>query len=330
MSLNRSSVSYRVKKSRVGKKLKNHTHLLFLIAIALVTVILTVIWGLIWGEQAQASAMARAEADAAAAARAADTPEWLPTQPEEIEAAYLGHVTTLNAAISSAQSLLAEGTHALSVPLYTDGTPFYDSAVAQTMGRQASGATDVSLTRLFAAILASDGYVSATFTCSWQSIPETDVGLRRTLRAYEGALAAEIAQSGASEVLLLGLDPDTASISEIVSFLRELRADCPEAIVGVAVPTTVMLDDNHIETVRALLTWTDFVALDLSDYANHTVRTTDEEGNVKQSAATLEQVLDLLAPSISRYRMRLLIPTSMYEMLEQIEELGYENWQIIR
>ena len=39
---------------------------------------------------------------------------------------------------------------------------------------------------------------------------------------------------------------------------------------------------------------------------------------------------DLLDPAIRRYRMRLILPVSMYEHLLTVQELGYDNWQIIR
>ena len=315
-------------KSRAGKKLKNHTRLLFSVGAVLLAAILTVIWGTVWGEKAQESALRRAAQHEEEQALAANTPEWLPVQPDPIQAAYLGRVSSLDAATANAVTLLEGDAAALSVPLYEDRMPRYQSDIAQALGRQQAGETDVTLSRLFAAILTEDGYIAATFSCSWQE--ETNTAMRRAQRAYESALVAEIAESGAHEVLLLDLTVDADTVDEVALFLREIRENCPDAVVGVAVSTAFMADDNHVERTRTLLTWADHVALDLSDYNTHTVYTTDKDGTTSRRVAALSDTLDLLSPAIARYRMRLLLPAGMYEKLEVLETLGYENWQIIK
>ena len=328
MFLKRSPVSYRVKKSRVGKKLKNHTRLFFVLGAVLLALILTVIWGLVWGEKAQASAEKRAEARLQEQALAEAIPDWLPDQPDPVRASYLGKLTTLDAASAAIAALTENGATALSVPLYLDGTPQYDSPTAAALGRQTAGATDVTLPRLFAAMLADDCYIAATFACDFQS--EADLALRRVARTYEAALVAEIAAAGANEVLLTGLVITEETMSEVALFLREIRESCPDAVIGVSVPTALMLEDSYIETARTLLTWADHLALDLSDFDTHTISTTAEDGTVTRSYATMAQILDLLDPAIKRYRMRLILPAGMYEQLATIEELGYDNWQVVR
>ena len=111
--------------------------------------------------------------------------------------------------------------------------------------------------------------------------------------------------------------------------MREIRENCPDAVIGVAVSTAFMADDDHVERTRTLLTWADHVALDLRDHNNHTVYITDKDGNTVRRVATLTDTLTMLDRVISRYRMRLLIPADMYEKREVIEELGYEDWQVI-
>ena len=324
----RSTVSYRVKKSRVGKKLKSHTRLLFVLGGVLIVVILTVVWGLIWGEKAQESALERAETRLQAQALDAEIPEWLPTQPEPMQASYLGKITSLADATAAAATLAEGGATALSVPLYLDGTPQYSSPTAHALGRQAEHDSDVTLARLFAAILNENCRIAATFACDWQG--QTDPALRRVARTYEAALVAEIATAGADEVLLTGLAVSEENRSEVALFLREIRESAPDAVIGVSLPTALMLDDDRVETARTLLTWVDHLALDLSDYATHTVSVTDEDGTVTRQSTDLPQILDLLDPAIRRYRMRLILPVSMYEQLLTVEELGYTNWQIIR
>ena len=324
----RSSVSYRVKKSRVGKKLKNHTRSLIVIGVVLVAVILTVIWGLVWGEQAQQSALEREAARLQEQVLAAARPDWLPTQPTPMQASYLGKIISLADAAASATALAESGATALSVPLYMDGVPQYDSPVACSLGRQAENASDVTLARLFAAILNENCRIAATFACHWQD--ETDPSLRRVERTYEAALVTEIAAAGADEVLLTGLAINEENLQEVALFLREIRESCPAAVIGISLPTALMLGDTRVETARTLLTWVDHLALDLSDYDTHTVSDTAEDGTVTRAVATLPQVLDLLDPAIRRYQMRLILPVSMYEQLITVQELGYENWQIIR
>ena len=328
MFRSRSSVSYRMGKSRAGKKLKKYTRLLFSVGAVLLAVILTVLWGITLGEKAQESALRRAARREEEKALAANTPAWLPVRPDPIQAAYLGRVTSLDAATATAVTLLEDGAKALSVPLYEDRTPRYQSEIAQAMGKQQPGATDVTLSRLFAAILTEEGYIAATFTCSWQQ--ESSPALRRAWRTYEAALVAEIAESGADEVLLLGLTVDSDTVDEVALFLREIRENCPDAVIGMAVNTAFMADDNHVERTRTLLTWADHVALDLSDYNSHTVYRTDEDGTTTRRVASLTDTLEMLSPAIACYRMRLLLPMSMYEKLEVIETLGYGDWQIIK
>lgn len=328
MFLKQSPVSYRVKKSRVGKKLKNHTRLFFVVGAVLLAAILTVIWGTVWGEKAQESAQRRAERRAEELALTSNIPDWLPVQPDPIRASYLGKLTTLDAATAAVVALTEGGAEAISVPLYEDGIPQYDSPVAQTLGRQAAGDSDITLARLFAAMLADDCYIAATFACRWQEEPDT--ALRRVARTYEAALVAEIAGSGANEVLLTGLTVTEETMSEVALFLREIRESCPDAVIGVSVPTALMLEDHYVETMRLLLTWADHVALDLSDYNTHTIRHVDEDGNITRTGTTMEQTLELLDHAITRYRMRLALPAGMYEQLVTIRELGYDNWQIIR
>ena len=327
MFRNRSSVAYRIGKSRTGKKLRNHTRLLFVVSAVMAALILTVIWGIIWGEKAQESALRRAALREEEKALAANTPAWLPVRPDPIQAWGIGEITSLEEAISDAVLLTEGGAGSLSLPLYANGTPRYQSNTAQILGRQRAGETDVTLSRLFAALAEEETYVAATFSCTWQK--EGDTALRRILRAYEAALVAEIAESGANEVLLLDLTVDEDTIDETALFLREIRENSPEAVIGVAVTTVFLADENHVERTRTLLTWADHVALDLDDYNNHTVYETSEDGIPTRRIATLSDVLQMLDPAIRRYRMRLLLPTDMAERHETIEELGYTDWQMI-
>lgn len=323
-----TAVSYRTKKSRAARKWKSHTRLLFLIGTVLIALVLTVIWGIVWGEQAQEAAERRIALREEEKALAANTPEWLPAQPAPIKASYTGRLSSSDGAAATVQALTEGGAAAISLPLYLDGTPQYDSAVAQSLGRQLPGATDVTLSRVFAAVLAKEAYIAATFSCTWQE--ESNTAMRRTLRAYEAALIAEIAESGADEVLLLDTRLDGDSVAELALFLREVRENCPDAVIGVSVSTAAMMDDHRVEWARTLLTWADFLALDLSDHATHTVTDTAEDGTVTRRAANIDEVLRHLDATIDCYRMRLLLPTGIYELLPVIEEMGYENWQIIR
>ena len=328
MLFKHASLSYRGKKSRAGKNLKKHMRLLFVVGAALLALILTVIWGIAWGEQANEAAEQRIAAREEEKALAANTPEWLPVRPEPIRAAYLGKITSLDAAIANAVTLLENGTQAISLPLFAEGKPHYSSDTAQALGLQQLGDSDVTLSRLFAAILADDGYIAATFSCSWQT--ESGIALRRARRAYEAALVAEIAESGANEVMLLDLTLSEDTIDEVALFLREIRENAPHVVIGMSVSTAVMTDDHHVEWMRTLLTWADHVALHLGDYHSHTLREQNADGTFRRGNATVEQILTRLDPAISRYRMRLLLPMSMYEKLETVESMGYEDWQIIK
>lgn len=324
----RTAVGYRSKKSRLGKKLKNHTRLLIVVGAAVLATVLTVIWGTVWGERAQESAQKRLDARREQELLAADLPAWLPIQPPAIRAPYAGKITDLTAAVANAVLLSEEGAEAISLPLYTDGTPAYDSPTAQALGRQQTGESDVTLSRLFEAIHAEDCYIAATFSCAWQQ--QEDLALRRACMAYESALVTEIALGGADEVLLTDLTVDENTLREVALFLRQIRESCPEAVIGIALPTALMLDEGYVETLQTLLAHADHAALDLSDHATHVLSRTGEDGTVRRNAATVGEILDLLAHTIKRYSMRLILPADMYEQLATVEELGYDNWQIIK
>lgn len=328
MKIRRSRVFYRTKKGRAGHPLKKYASLLLIVGAVLLAAVLTVLWGTLWGEQAEQSAARRVAAREEAAALAANTPEWLPIPPAPIQAAYLGKITSLDDALTNAVILTEDGAKALSLPLYTEDGLHYSSDTAQILGLQTAGASDVTLSRLFSTLRAEDAYLAATFSCQWQG--ERDTALRRIRRAYEAAFVAEIAQGGADEVLLLDLTVDEQTLPEVALFLREVRENCPEAVIGVAVSVSLMTEEHYVERMRTLLTWADHIALHLGDHQSLTMYREGEDGSYDRTTATVAQTLELLDFAIERYRMRLLLPTSMYEHLEVIEELGYDNWQIVR
>ena len=155
----RTAVGYRSKKSRLGKKLKNHTRLLIVVGVALLATVLTVIWGTVWGERAQESAQKRLDARREQELLEADRPAWLPIQPPAIRAPYAGKITDLNAAVANAVLLSEEGAEAISLPLYTDGTPAYDSPTAQILGRQQTGETGEKVRHLQYMLSVLDAFI---------------------------------------------------------------------------------------------------------------------------------------------------------------------------
>lgn len=297
-----------------------------LVLFCLVLFSLTIVWGNTLGKKAQRSALERAAAQATQTPKAV---EWVKNVPNDIRAPLLQlRDRSIAEILQNAEAQADLGHKAISLSLYTGGTVHYTSALSISLGFQTrpdDKAQEIGLPRLCATASVRGLYVSGCLVCRHPTIYNWQA--RRVMAAYEAALVSEMSDSGCDEILLIGLNVTSASMDEILSFLRTVRENAPNATVGVALTCTSLLAEDGLSGTRlyTVLTYADFCALDLSDAESVTL--TDEKGETK--TLTFGETLEKLRTPIALYKLRLLLPESAVERAEQLQGLGYTGVQLI-
>ena len=169
--------------------------------------------------------------------------------------------------------------------------------------------------------------------CAYFYVTSFDIGdehEREIVKAYEIALIADIAESGADDILLLGLDTDENNMEEIEAYVSRAAKAAGGVPLGVAIDReTVMLTENEIYLAGRLRSVCDYLALDLTD-----LKVTDGEsigkdpdGNPLESR--LSEILGDFQYYIKTYSMRLIFSQAEYKLYEPALRLGAENIQIV-
>lgn len=153
---------------------------------------------------------------------------------------------------------------------------------------------------------------------------------REIIKAYEIALIAEIAESGADDILLLGLSVTENNVSEIEKFVSDAAKAAENAPVGVAIDReTVLLTEKEIYLAGRMRAACDYLALDLTDLkvSDGESLGKDPDGNPLESR--LSEILGDFRYYIKTYSMRLIFAQAEYKLYEPALKLGAENIQIV-
>ena len=153
---------------------------------------------------------------------------------------------------------------------------------------------------------------------------------REIRKAYEIALIHEAAESGADDILLLGLDVNSDNISEIESFVALAAKAAEKTPLGVAVSVeTIAENDKEIYLAARLRGACDYLALDLTylKLSDGESRGVDENGNKQPSL--LEQTLDKHEYYIKSYPMRVLLSKEHSKLYIPTLNLGVTDMQIV-
>ena len=156
-------------------------------------------------------------------------------------------------------SYLYAGITQLCAPLCAaDGTPVYDSAVCERAGWEECGSVNLAKN-------VQELHQNGLYVCAYMPIDgfaEQDAALRELALSYEAALIAEAAAAGVDEIFLTGLAPAQANITEILQYLRRVKALAGNCAIGVLISPEVLLAAEYdVYTAAQLLQVCDFLAL---------------------------------------------------------------------
>lgn len=143
----------------------------------------------------------------------------------------------------------------------TEGTLYYNSAVAQEMGWD-SVYKSVELSERASTIHEVGGYICAYM---YLSSFADESSISEVRRAYETELVVEAAASGVDEILLLGFDVTKENLNDTLKFLSKIKSRSGECKIGVQLGyDAVVATDADSYIPQMILGVCDFVALDAS------------------------------------------------------------------
>lgn len=223
-------------------------------------------------------------------------------------------------------SYLYAGITQLCAPLCAaDGTPMYDSAVCERAGWEECGSVNLAKN-------VQELHQNGLYVCAYMPIEgfaEQDAALRELALSYEAALIAEAAAAGVDEIFLTGLAPAQANITEILQYLRRVKALAGNCAIGVLISPEVLLAAEYdVYTAAQLLQVCDFLVLDLRSLPLKEVET-DTQSEPGSTQFTVTYVLEAMQYDLQRYSPRLALDTTQTDALDHVIAKGYGNWVIM-
>ncbi len=157
-----------------------------------------------------------------------------------------------------------------------------------------------------------------------------DVHLSGIAKAYELALIAEVAESGADDILLLGLPVAEDIITEIEDFVARASLAAGNAPLGVAVGEA-LIDPASKDGYLAprLREACDYLALDLTRLTVEDGEDVLDEESGERMPGRLESVIEKNEFYIKSYPMRLLFSTESSKLYIPARAMGIEDLQIV-
>ncbi|MBR3879779.1 MAG: hypothetical protein IKJ24_06655 [Clostridia bacterium] len=153
---------------------------------------------------------------------------------------------------------------------------------------------------------------------------------REIRKAYEIALIREAAESGADDILLLGLDVKGDNIAEIEAFVAKAAIAADKTPLGVAVSVdTVAQNDKEIYYAARLRSACDYLALDLTHLTLTDGSSKGEDENGNKLPSLLEETLAAHEYYIKSYPMRVLLASDQSKLYIPTLALGVTDMQIV-
>ncbi len=181
--------------------------------------------------------------------------------------------------------------------------------------------------------LCSDAKDAKARVCAYFYVTSFDIAdryEREIVKAYEIALIASMAESGADDILLLGLDIDSGNIDEIERFIYEAASASDGVPLGVAIDReTVKKTEEEIYLAARVRAVCDYLALDLTDLLVADGESVGYDPDGKPLESKLSQILGEFEYYIRSYSMRVIFSQAEYKIYEPALALGVENMQII-
>lgn len=216
-----------------------------------------------------------------------------------------------------------KGATAISLPL-TDasGSLLYKSSAATAMGLQIDSPYRVTVDSLVEQARANSVYVSGVYVLN--ATASEDELLRSVAYAQTAAVIAEALRAGLDDVLIYAPSMPIGQKDELCRFVDQIRALAPDAVVGLALPRSVIADAEADALIAELDTYFNYLALDVSETGE-----TDAAEFVDAQVHSSQNQYRFLY-----YGMRLLLPAGAdgeteSGIVDAAKRNGVQSWQIL-
>lgn len=239
----------------------------------------------------------------------------------EIKAAAISLDGTLNSISSALDSAKNGGYTSVSVTMNaSDGKLAHYSDIADRLKYSVFNDTNISVASLTERAKDRSLYVSGVYYVS--AFSESDELARSVAMAELTTVISESLRAGLDEVILIAPDITEEQCSEITHLVSEIRSFVPNAVIGFALPESIV-NSKNAEIIDELANELSFLALDLTKY-----------GETDPLEFAKERVGDMLY-SLLRYKMRVMLPSfeeteKQSSIVSAVESAGISNWQIVK
>ncbi len=239
----------------------------------------------------------------------------------QIKASVISLDGSLNDISSALDTAKAGGFSSVSVMMNSpDGKLTHHSDIADRLKYSIFNDAKISVDTFMENAKERSIYVSGVYYVS--PFSESDELSRSVAMAELTTVISESLRSGLDEVILIAPDITEAQYSEVIHLISEIRSFVPEAVVGFALPET-LVESKNAEIIDTLAEKVSFLALDLTKY-----------GDSDPLEFTKERTGAMLY-SLLRYKMRVMIPAldeteKQSSIISAVESFGISNWQIVK
>lgn len=152
---------------------------------------------------------------------------------------------------------------------------------------------------------------------------------RDAAMAYEIALIAEMASSGADDILLLGIEVNEDNISEVREYASRASIAADKTPLGVALsPDVYYLAEQEIYLAGMVRDACDYLAVDLT-YMTLDDGKSGKDADGEEIPSVLEETIDRLKFYIAEYPARLLFSREHHRLYVDAAHLGVVDYQIV-
>lgn len=216
-----------------------------------------------------------------------------------------------------------KGATAISLPM-TDaqGTLLYKSAVATTLSLQTDSPYRVSAASLVEQAHSNGLYLSGIYLLP--CFAQEDDLLRSVALSQHAAILAEALRSEMDDVLLIVPSMTVEQRDELLRFVEQIRSLAPDAVVGLALPESILSHAQVDDLLAELDAQLNYLAFDVTSYGEN-----DPAAFVDAQVHSSQNQYRFLY-----YNMRLLLPDgaddpAQAQIVEAAKSNGVKSWQIL-
>lgn len=202
-----------------------------------------------------------------------------------------------------------------------DGTLLFRSALASKLSHITVHKDASALSSSVTAIERNDFYISAALYIP--TFEEENELLAEIEFATWAAVACEAIQDGVGDVLILAPSMEADDVERICSIADKIRELTENAIVGFAIPDTILANEKKTALVDTLSKHFNYLSLDTTQYR-------DEDDPIKY----IEGKVSGLQLELMYYKMRVLLPRAaeaetQQKYIDAITKYNITSWQIL-